>query len=229
MTIVVTDVVGVVVAGGGLVGVVDVECRHQHLCCRCRCSHRHRWWDLDAPLAVAGSCAACLGGVTTGIAGSDLGLAWWQVLCVVTAWRRGCVGAGVCGTFVRWRRRGGGGGGGGGGRLACGKGRRATVNMLESACVSKRGQRVVKGKGGEEEQPKRWGRDSGNVLRVPAFGPDFRDNHTKREEKQGQPSTEYIQHRVKDYIQKIPVANAKVKGEQNTDKGRVAEAIEIRK
>ncbi|KAH9027977.1 hypothetical protein EDB85DRAFT_1892755 [Lactarius pseudohatsudake] len=45
----------------------------------------------------------------------------------------------------------------------------------------------------------------------------------------GDQGAEYIQHRVKDYIQKIPVANAKVKGEQNTDKGRVAEAIEIRK
>ena len=61
-----------------------------------------------------------------------------------------------------------------------------TVNVLESACVSKRGQRVEEQFRGK--QPKRGRiRDSENVLRVPAFGPNFRDIHTKtlRERKRG--------------------------------------------
>ncbi|KAH9009533.1 hypothetical protein EDB85DRAFT_2244314, partial [Lactarius pseudohatsudake] len=50
------------------------------------------------------------------------------------------------------------------------------MNVLESACVRIRGQRVVERFRGK--QPERGEVES--VLRVPAFGPDFRDFHTKR-------------------------------------------------
>ncbi|KAH9009710.1 hypothetical protein EDB85DRAFT_2282817 [Lactarius pseudohatsudake] len=85
------------------------------------------------------------------------------------------------------------------------------MNVLESACVRNRGQRVVKEKGGGRGAArKEWGRVARVVLRVPTFGPDFRDNHTKSfRGKNGDQGAAYIQHRVKDYIQKIPVANAK--------------------
>ncbi|KAH9027115.1 hypothetical protein EDB85DRAFT_1893147 [Lactarius pseudohatsudake] len=46
--------------------------------------------DSQAALTVVGSCVPCLGGVTTGIAGSGPGLAWWRVLLACgEGWRRG--------------------------------------------------------------------------------------------------------------------------------------------
>ncbi|KAH8982775.1 hypothetical protein EDB86DRAFT_2834213 [Lactarius hatsudake] len=53
-------------------------------------------------------------------------------------------------------------------------------------CVRIRGQRVAKDEGGEEEQPEKNGEEIARiVLRVPAFGPDFRDNHAERGGKKG--------------------------------------------
>ncbi|KAH9037034.1 hypothetical protein EDB84DRAFT_1675719 [Lactarius hengduanensis] len=77
--------------------------------------------------------------------------------------------------------------------------------------------RVVKEKGGEEVQPEKGGRIARIVLRVPAFGPDFRGNHT-REGDRGDGRCYCI-----DWM--IPPSTKK----GDTNKGRVAEAIEIRK